>query len=248
MTDENKDNYLKSIDKNKNVFSDYYLKSFTKTEQQKFLELLLEPYKNLENLLIADVACGAGSLSFHLNNFFKSAQFYCSDYSETAIENLSHKLTGNNFKISRETIYELNSYPNNYFDFTFCWMTLSWLEDAEKALNQLIRITKPSGRVFLSSLFNLDHDVDLYTKIIDKSSSVGEQTIHANYYTYSGKTINEWIKDKVSSYKFHKFSPSIDFTFDGRGIGTYTITLEGGDRIQLSAGMLMNWAVLEIKK
>jgi ubiquinone/menaquinone biosynthesis C-methylase UbiE len=127
-------------------------------------------------------------------------------------------------------------------------MTLSWLENAEKALDQLTRITKPGGRIYLSSLFNLEHDVDLFTKIVDHSSNQENEIIEANYYTYSGKTIAKWLNQKVRQIKFYPFNPSIDFNYEGRGIGTYTVNTELGKKLQISAGLLMNWAVLEIEK
>ena len=248
MAENNKDTYLSSILNNKEVFQEYYAKSFVKTEQQKFLENLLLPFKKEQHLKIADVASGGGSLSFHLNAYFSNAEFWCSDYSEIAVDSLKEKLKLPNFHVSQENIYQLNAYNDNFFDFTFCWMTLSWLDEPEKALEQLIRITKPGGKIFLSSLFNLSHDVDLYTKIVDHSSDDSTKIIHANYSTFSTKTIRTWTTGKVMSIDFHPFHPDIDFQFEGRGIGTYTEKLANGKRLQFSAGLHLNWAILELTK
>ena len=52
----------------------------------------------------------------------------------------------------------------------------------------------------------------------------------------------------VSDIDVHEFSIPVDLHYEGRGLGTYTATLQDGRRLQFSAGMLLNWGVLDIKK
>ena len=55
----------------------YYTKSINKTEQQKFLEKLLGNV-NFKSLKIADVACGGGTLSYHLRRVYsQTLNFIC---------------------------------------------------------------------------------------------------------------------------------------------------------------------------
>lgn len=241
------DSYLSSIKTNQAFFEEYYKKSFVKTEQQKFLEKLLETEKEKTKLQIADVACGGGSLSYHLNSFFSDSQFYLADYNSDAINIAKKMLPFTNFSFFEDDIYRLNNFKKNEYDYVFCWQTLSWLEHPENALNVLLSITKPGGKLYLSSLFNINHDVDVYSKIIDHSNHAEGKTIEANYNTYSQYSIQQWLTGKCKSFKIHPFITPIDFTFSGRGIGTYTINTEQG-KIQVSAGMLLNWGVLEIIK
>ena len=81
-----KDLYSKSMKTDKELAKAYFTKSINKTEQQKALEsLLLEainkgildknaPYK------IVDLACGGGTLSYHLASFFPNATFVLLGY------------------------------------------------------------------------------------------------------------------------------------------------------------------------
>lgn len=142
------------------------------------------------------------------------------------------------------------SVETDFFDYTFCFQTLSWLEEPQKALLELIRITKPGGYIYLSSLFNLEHDVDLYTRVIDYTRESGQNNLYMNYNTYSYHSITKWITSLVKSFSIHKFTMEIDLpSSTHRGIGTYTKKLAcSNERLQISAGMLMNWGILVINK
>ncbi len=218
----------------------YYRKSVEKTEQQKFLERLLSGSRRGFSS-ICDACCGGGTLTLHLKNIYPSADFTLVDLNNDSLQ-VAKELNGPDCRYLCDDIYNL-SIDSNQFDLVCCWQSLSWLPEPQKALNELIRITDPGGVIYLSSLFNLDHDVDIYATLHDharKSFPIG-----IRYNTLSKKTITNWIGGKVSNLKFHKFSPSVDLHNENRGLGTYT-RLADTERLQISAGYLMNWAVLEI--
>jgi ubiquinone/menaquinone biosynthesis C-methylase UbiE len=133
-------------------------------------------------------------------------------------------------------------------DLVICWQTLSWLDKPEFALRELLRICKPSGLILASSLFNLNHDVDVYSKVIDHTRASSGLDMSYDYNTYSLRTVQEWLSRLVAYFKIHEFSIQVDLSHAGRGIGTYTVKLETGNRLQISAGMLLNWGILEVNK
>ena len=111
----------------------------------------------------------------------------------------------------------------------------------------MIRITKKDGKIYLSSLFNIDLDVDIYSKVYDYTREGDKNGGCMAYNTYSKYIVNKWIKDKVQFFKIHKFNTDIDFSYNGKGVGTFTKECKV-NKIQISGGMLMNWGILEIKK
>lgn len=239
MTDDYK-NYLSKTSKN------YFEKSVVKTEQQRFLETLLPA--TLSGHKIADVACGSGTLSYHLNQKYadQDVHFTLIDYFDDVLD-MAKKLNPNsNFSFENGNIYQLSQHADDSFDYVFCWQTLSWVDEPEKALNELVRITRPGGKLYLSALFNLDFDVDIYAKVLNKSEKAVEN-IPVNYHTISVHTINNWIGKSCKNIQFHRFEPNIDFHYSGRGLGTFTVNSDKG-RLQISGGLLMNWAILEIEK
>jgi ubiquinone/menaquinone biosynthesis C-methylase UbiE len=240
-----KEDYIKALQANKKETIEYYKKSIVKTEQQKFLEqLLLDSKKEFSE--IADIACGGGTLAYHLRALYPNAHFTLSDFNPEAIE-VAKELNGDQCKYTQGNIYAFTEFSDNQFDLVCCWQTLSWLDQPGQALEELVRITKPGGKIYLSSLFNLHHDVDIFAKVFDHTRPSGEQGIPFPYNTYSAKTVTKWLNGKVKGFKLHEFVPQIDFKFDGKGIGTFTVNSEKG-RLQISAGYLMNWAILEIDK
>jgi ubiquinone/menaquinone biosynthesis C-methylase UbiE len=245
MGEQKDDAYVKALQAQSDSTNAYYKKSIVKTEQQKFLErLLAETGKQFSD--IADIACGGGTLSYHLSAIYSQARFSLGDYNPEALQIARETNPGPNFSFSQENIYSL-SFPDHSFDLVCCWQTLSWLDEPEEALQELVRITKPGGRIFASSLFNLRHDVDIYAKMTDYSQGTDGKGLTFSYNTYAAKTVGKWLEGKVKSFRLHEFVPEIDFHYEGRGIGTFTINAQP-HRLQVSGGYLMNWAVLDIEK
>ena len=243
------DEYKKSMKSDIDKTKEYYEKSITKTEQQKMLENLIaydKVFNQAKN--IADIACGGGTLSFHLAHINKIANFTLVDYMEESIE-ISKKTNqkfSDRFSFKQGDIYNLN-YTDSCFDIVFCWQTLSWLDNPQQALRELVRVVKSGGKIYLSSLFNLQHDVDIYSKVYDHTRESGKNAIAMNYNTYSQYTINKWLDSQVKSLNIHQFSSSVPFYYDGKGVGTFTKKCHN-EFLQISAGMLMNWGILEIEK
>lgn len=217
-----------------------------KTEQQKVLERMLTE-RGIAPQAIADIACGGGGASVHLSELFPQARFTLVDANESAISLARHATEGIEATCAVGDIYNLGL-DSESFDLVICWQTLSWLEKPDAALRELVRICKPSGLILASSLFNLLHDVDVYSKVIDHTRPSSAIGINYTYNTYSLRTIREWLTGMVTDFTIHKFCIPMDLNHNGRGIGTYTVKTDDGERLQLSAGMLLNWGILEVKK
>ena len=239
--------YLKSLKKDENTSREYYTSSLKmKSEQQKFLEKLVTG-KAIKPKYIADIACGGGGVSAHLYHMFPHAKFTLLDANEKAVL-LAEQETGTlDAKYMVGDIYDLPLQDNTY-DMVICWQTLSWLDEPDLALKELVRICKPGGIIYASSLFNLDTDVDISSTVIDHSRISSADGITAKYNTYCIQSLNMWLSGIITKMQVHKFIIDIDVIYNGRGLGTSTLRLESGERIQISAGMLLNWGVLEIIK
>ena len=244
--------YVRAIDLDVNISENYYLSSITKkTEQQKFLEGLI--FKNLsksdlcKSLTVADIACGGGGASVHLAELLKNARFDLYELSAVALKIASKTILERkiNANIFSGDINALPAALENKYDIVVCLQTLSWLESIERALAELVRITKPGGKIYCSSLFNINHDVDLETFCTDHSR-ISSASHKLKYSTYSKSTIGKILNQKVDCWKIHPFDIGIDLQDRPTGLGTYTLTLKNGQRIECSGGMILNWGFLEI--
>lgn len=244
----NKD-YLKRIELDQKQSHDYYLKSVDKTEHQKFLEKYLRNYNiPMFNNRIADIACGYGTLTFHLAKKYPGNEFTLLDLNEKAINGAKNLLSG-----TKNVTYHVGDmlktpFPDDYFGIVFCWHTLSWTKYPEHLLAELIRITDKGGSVFISSLFNFDHDVDIYSQVYDRTRKSSALKLDSSYNTYSTESIEEWISDNCSDYELIPMPIEIDLEKTSRGLGTYTIKTIDSKRLQVSGGSLMSWGLLVISK
>ena len=238
--------YIRSLQENREITEEYYKKSIAKTEQQKFTEVLLKSF-GYNFSTIADVACGAGTLSYHLSNLYPEAQFYLSDLNPEALELAKDLCLGERFHFSIDNIFEMKSVPQGFFDAVFCWQTLMMLDRPEDIIDNLLRLPRKGGKLFFMSLFNLDKDVDIYANIIDQTRKNNKEADAISYNTYSKFTVEKWLEGKVKNFGIHPFYPEADFFYQGRGLGSNTIH-SGNTRLQISGGYLMNWGLLEITK
>ena len=244
---ESSDHYTAALKIDDRESEHYYAASLgIKTEQQKQLEELLRK-RSVQPTQIADIACGGGTASHHLGAMFPHAVYTLVDLNDEAIR-LARKATQHLQSTCHiGDIYRL-PLESNGFDLVICWQTLSWLGEAERAVQELIRICKPGGRIYASSLFNANHDVDVYSTVRDHTRASAAQGLTYSYNTYAVCSVRRWVEGLVSDLEVHEFSIPVDLHHAGKGLGTYTVTLQNGSRLQISAGMLLNWGILEIRK
>jgi ubiquinone/menaquinone biosynthesis C-methylase UbiE len=241
--------YIKAYQQDAEKVNEYYLKHLqNKSGQQVFLEKIISENKPVMHHEIADVACGAGTLSYHISKLYPEANFTLIDVNDSALDLAKEILKETkSVKLVNHSIFELDTFKEQ-FDIVFCWMTLLALDKPKEALEQLVSACKKGGKIYLSSLFNFHHDVDIYSHFKDLTRDSGKDGVFMQYNTISLPTVAEWLKGKVQSYKVHEFMPETDFLHDGKGIGTATTMTADGKRLQISGGMLMNWGILEITK
>lgn len=241
------ENYVDALKVDKEVSENYYKSSIhTKTEQQKKLEELIVAQR-VRPKIIADIACGGGGMSYNLSRLFPDASYTLVDMNEDAISLALESTKHMDASCLIGDIYDLQLESDSY-DMVVCWQTLSWVAKPKNALRELIRICKPGGRVYASSLFNFHHDVDIYSTVKDQTRKSTAEGYSCAYNTYAVSSVQKWVDKLVSDIKVHEFNISVDLDYTGKGLGTYTARLENGTRLQMSAGMLLNWGILELQK
>lgn len=225
----------------------YYKKSISKTEQQKHLERMLEADGCESVRDVADIACGGGTLTHHVRGLFPDASFTLLDYNDQALKYARELLLGPEYKFVEGDARDL-PFADNSFDRVFFWMTLHWIEEPQKVLEELARVTRPGGRIYVSALFNLETDVDLYTRVFDYTLESARNGLWINYNTLSALTVGRMLDGRVSNFRIEPFEPGIDLHYEGRGLGSHTVRTDAGRRLTISGGLLLNWGILAAQK
>ncbi len=103
-----------------------------------------------ENMRVADICCGCGDVSLLISREFQPRLVMGIDHSEPAIQyarNLQSEFGIANAEFQRgdATTLMLN---DDSFDFVACRLSLQIFSQPDQILKELIRITKPGGRIY----------------------------------------------------------------------------------------------------
>ena len=218
-----------------------------KPEQVKFFEELIEPY--LENdSMVLDACCGMGDLLYFLAQLNPNARFLGVDKAEFLIDEArTHFADNPNVTFEAGDIYALaDQFGQKSFDLSVCKQTLSWLPSYEKSVEELMSVTRRA--IFISSLF-YDGRIDFETRVREYTTDAGRDGYNAFYNVYSFPVFREFClqrgaKDVVG----FNFNIDIDLPRPANPdrMGTYTVQLQSGERLQISGALLMPWKIVRI--
>jgi 2-polyprenyl-3-methyl-5-hydroxy-6-metoxy-1,4-benzoquinol methylase len=100
-----------------------------------------------------DIGCGicANSIRIARRAYIVSAADYSEPILIQARDNVFRQGLADRITIAREDILNL-SYPSDHFDLVLCWGVLMHIPSAERAVSELVRVTKPGGFLVLEEI------------------------------------------------------------------------------------------------
>jgi len=218
-----------------------------KQELDKSLELIISPLIKGKSLRILDACCGIGHIAYFLSEISPSSHFLGVDQTPYLIEE-AKKLCFEKKNISFEIgdIYDLPKKFDKSFDITINWKTISWLPYYDEFMKSLFKITKK--HIFLSSLF-YDGDIDFEIKVREFKKEGGKDDFNSYYNVYSFPKFERFVKS-LNCKKIHYLDFDLPFDIprvDPDFMGTYTLKLHDGRRIQISGAVIMSWKIVNIE-
>lgn len=219
-----------------------------KPEQVKFFEELIGPYLN-DDVSVLDACCGIGDLLFFLSQLNPSARFTGVDKAEFLIDEArTHFADNPNVGFEPGDIYALaDQFGKKSFDLSVCKQTLSWLPSYEKPVEELMSVTRRA--VFISSLF-YDGRIDFETRVREHTTEAGRDGYNAFYNVYSFPIFKEFCLERgAKDVVGFDFNIGIDLPRPANPdrMGTYTVQLQSGERLQISGALLMPWKIVRIE-
>jgi len=236
--------FNENLDKKFNINSmQKYLNE--KQEIDKFLEKLIKPYIVTKRLKILDACCGIGHISYLLSKISPDSKFFGFDQTEYLINEAVEKSKNKNIQFEVKDILNLSKEFNKFFDITINWKTISWLPYYDDMMKKLFSVTKK--HIFLSSLF-YDGDIDFEIKVREYKKESTKKG-HARFYNvYSYPHFKEFIYN-LGAKNIEAFDFNIDIDLPKPPIdymGTYTMDLKNGEKLQISGPVVMLWKIIRI--
>lgn len=136
---------------------DAWEKNYRSLENERFFEQAFDDFvKRIgqqPGSYALDIGCGicANSLRLARRGYKVSAADYSEPILVRAQETVSRQHLSDRITIGREDILNL-SFPDNTFDLVLCWGVLMHIPDAERAIGELTRVTKPGGFLVLEEV------------------------------------------------------------------------------------------------
>lgn len=218
----------------------------TKQELDKFLESLLAPLIQNKRVRILDACCGVGHVIHWLRQISPQSTFVGIDITPYLIDEAKQLFSYDNVEFKVADVYKLHEmYESGYFDISINWKTVSWLPRYEPVVSELVQVTKQ--HIFLSSLF-YDGDIDFEIKVREYQKEAAKEGFNAYYNVYSYPRFEDYCYSLgARSVQPFDFEIGIDIAPPDRNLmGTYTVRLENGRRLQISGAIVMMWKVIRI--
>ncbi len=217
-----------------------------KQELDKFLEKQILPFIENKQLKLLDAGCGLGHISYLLSKINPNLQILGIDKEDYLIEQ-AQKLCQDKKNISfhQGDICNLQSKFKKEFDVCVNWKVISWLPYYEECLRSLVSVTK--SHIFLSSLF-YDGDIDFEIRVKQYKRKINNSTFSQYYNIYSFPRFQEFVYGLgAKNVEAFNFDIEIDLPKPSPDkMGTYTIRLDDGKRLQISGAIVMFWKVIKI--
>lgn len=177
------------------VFDHHFYGSQELVEDKDFIPLLrnqtrilwphekkiFEKHSLGRGMKVADICCGCGDIPLLLQREFEPGFVLGVDHSEAAVEyarNMQSDLNLRNVEFQRGDATAL-LLENDKFDFVTCRLSLEVFSEPVLILKELIRITKPGGRIYVTGE---DYDLivghpesELIHRTYDRASTYGDQ-------------------------------------------------------------------------
>ena len=188
----------------------YAAEDDTGSEWHLFVKKHISINRDVKGAKVLEIGCGRGGFSNYLAGLSPALnKMYACDYSETAIDIGKSKFGTHNGKIiwAKEDIQNL-SFEDDFFDTIISCETIEHVPIPSKAVQELYRVLKPGGRLFLTcpNYFNFFGLWCMYRYIIGKPYTEGQP--YVNYLVYP--SLINWIK-KSGFIKEENFTSRLIF-------------------------------------
>jgi SAM-dependent methyltransferase len=234
-------------------YEDYYVRQFAEPYRSTvhlcdFVSRTLGGTESAAGRAI-DTGCGAGAVLYHLSAILPNVRWVGLDIAARHFAKAMPYFRSANRQVDfvQGDFYRLaHMFRPKVFDYAFSVQTLSWCPGYEDILEPLFEVSR--RWIFVTSLFT-DSDVEARIELTDYSrSDAGEGPLYYN--VYSLRRFRDFcMRRGATAVTAEDFTIDVDLPKPrgAVGMGTYTRTLETGERLQFSGPLHLPWKAVAIR-
>ena len=177
-----------------------------------YLIKLLKKKSKRRNISLIDIGCANGELLYHLGKNFPEFNLTGIDVDKDLL-NIAKKTCPKNIKFEQMNVLKLKKKIKKY-DIIVISGVLSIFEDAEKILNNLLKILKPKGLVYIFESLNLYS----YNLQIKATTYKKRKKIIWNKYMYSKDFFNRFANKHKMKCSFFPVRLNINLKKDKKNL------------------------------
>jgi SAM-dependent methyltransferase len=206
---------------------------------------------NDSRLKILDMCSGYGANIAYMAKRFPYCAFLGIDIISDLVQRGNRcldELQLSNCRLERGDLFNLEKRYIGQFDGITCYQTLSWLPEFQTPLAKMLELDP--NWVGLTSLF-FDGDVSCRIEVQDRANPKPGMPFRESFYNvYAIPQIKQQFEDcGFDCFSYAPFEIDVDLPKPASNVmGTYTVRLEDGKRLQISGPLLMNWYFVLGKK
>lgn len=135
------------------------------TQAEEFSESTMESLKKLNiesNMKVIDIGCGTGDVSFMMSQFVGTQGTVIGvDFNQFAVKHCKKKAQSENISNTKFFVADATNleFDSQTFDLAYSRFLFQHIKDTKKALQEMIRVTRPGGTIMVE-------DCDLFTWIV----------------------------------------------------------------------------------
>jgi hypothetical protein len=195
---------------------------------------------------VLDAGSGAGAIMLQLADLFPAAHWTGLDRDEELVRRGRERLDPARFTMLSGDLFRLEErFGAKRFDLCFSIMTLSWIEDYERAVEQMMVVTK--GWLFILNLFG-DTELDAFIRMRGRLDGP-HHGFEEHYNIYSLPRFREFCHGSGAAEVIAEpFEIDVDLPRpEHGGMGTWTERAEDGRRLQFSGPLSMPWWFVAVR-
>jgi hypothetical protein len=195
---------------------------------------------------VLDAGAGAGANMLHLADLFPAARWTGVDLDEDLVRAGRERLDGERFELLAGDVLELERmFGAKHFDVSLSIMTLSWIADYERAIEQMFAVTK--RWLLILNLFG-DTELDAFIRVRGRHAGPHEG-LEEHYNVYSLPRFRDFcLRLGAVETIAEPFEIDVDLPRpEHGGMGTWTERTVDGRRLQFSGALSMPWWFVAVR-